>query len=96
MAVTKEKLCEAIAFKLTEWLGESGRVEVINSKLAWFVCDHKNDADLSCLKELGIKTPKNYYDEKHWLPGRASFDFWVTADIYDKIHERVVKEMNNE
>ena len=96
MAVTKAQLCQAIAEQLTEWLGENGRVDVINSKLAWFSCTHKNNADLSCLKELDIEIPKNYYDEKHWLPGEATFSFWVTASIYDKIHERVVKEHKNE
>ena len=95
MKVTKERLCKAIAFKLTEWLGDNGKVDVISSKLAWFVCSHKNNADLGCLKELGVKTPKTYYEERHWLPGEASFDFWVTAEIYDQIHERVIKEMSN-
>lgn len=95
MKATKEQLCNAIAFVLTRWLGDDGRVDVINSNLGWFSCTHKNKAELAPLKEIGIEIP-SYYDEKHWVPGEAVFSFFVTSEIYEKIHERVVKEMRNE
>lgn len=96
MKVTARKYAEAVALKLTEWLGNEGYINVINAKLMWFSCTHDVKSDLKPLKELGIKTPKNYYDEKHWLPGEATFDFFLSADNADKIRERVIKERNNE
>lgn len=95
MEPTKSQLCDAIAYKLTEWLGDEGRVDVINSNLAWFSCTHNDRAELALFKELLIDVPE-YYDEKHWVPGESVFSFFVTSEIYKKIHERVVKEMRNE
>ena len=96
MVITFERYASAVALKLTEWLGEDGRVDVINAKLMWFSCTHKNNAELKPLKELGIETPKNWYDEKHWFPGEANYAFFLSKENADRIAERVRSESHAE
>lgn len=87
----KKRYCDAVAAKLNEWLPEM-HFEVINAHFLWFSCTHKNNADTSLLEELGINVPK-YYEEKHWFPGEATFDFFLSEDNCDKIRNKVIKEM---
>ena len=91
--LTKESACLAVKAWLNEWC-KGCRFDVITASLGYFVCDHENGADLSLLKEFGIDTPKEYYDEKHWVPGRATFSFFLTNGSFNKIIEHAKALIN--
>ncbi len=88
---TKRQYCEAVAGKLNQWLPEM-HFEVINPRFLWFSCTHKNNANMSLLSELGIDVPK-HYEEKHWVPGESNFAFFLSKDSFEKIRNKVIKEM---
>ncbi len=92
---TKKRVCNAIVSMLNKWLGDEGVVSVINSHFMWFACDHRENAELKALKDVGIRIPE-YYNEKHWVRGRANFDFFLKQEQFDKISERTKRECEEE
>lgn len=82
----KEQVVNAIAWHVNYRLNGNGEMYVINGKIALVGITHKDDADLSFLKDLGIKIPP-YYEEKHWQRGISDFSFFITNEIFNKVRE---------
>lgn len=82
----KKKVCEAAQFALNRlWEGKA-HVDIINSRLFWFSITYGYDFDaMNELNQLGI-----IYDSspKNWLPFEYSQDFFMDADIWEKIRKR--------
>lgn len=86
----KKKVCEAAKFALNGFWEGKAHVEIINSQLFWFSVTYGYDFDArNELKQLGISynsAPKN------WVRGEYVQDFFMTADIWEKIRSRYQSE----
>lgn len=91
----REEVAGAIMHVLNRWFKESNvkaEISVINAQLMWFSCFHENQADLSLLLDFGIEKP-NYYAERHSIPFHSEFAFFLDGNQFEKIQEKVRKEM---
>lgn len=82
----EKKVCEAAQFALNVFWKGKAHVDIINSQLFWFSITYGYDFDaMNELKQLGIlynSAPKN------WVRGEHVQDFFMTADIWEKIRKR--------
>lgn len=91
----KVDVTKAIAWHISYRLGNDGNCSIISPKLGWLRITHKDKADLSCLKEMGINVPP-YHEEKHWVRGESDFGFFVNNTIYQKVCEDFQRNKHKE
>ena len=76
--MNKRTIMLAVCSWLSEWI-KGAEFSPINIQLGYVSCEHDNNADMSLLKEFGIKVPP-HYEEKHWAEGVSEFAFFLTNE----------------